>query len=244
MVNGQSNKPRSEAVLSSIRNDVLVLLERSQAPDEVRGFLLQRWTRLLAEISVSRGEAHSDWAAGWDTVHALLWSLAPKQGPEDALRLLQLLPLLVERLQDGCEALQMDAVERDGFFANLAMLHAAIVRGGLHPGAVPPPFAEHLDAPGSAPMSAYTSTPPEPSPRALDDSASSDVDGIISALQPGSRLCFIDDSDSETELILQWVSPMRGMFLFTDAKGYEAVSLTRAKLKEKWQRQEARLPAA
>ncbi|MBK6743009.1 MAG: hypothetical protein IPG66_08540 [Hydrogenophilales bacterium] len=48
-------------------------------------------------------------------------------------------------------------------------------------------------------------------------------------------------SIEEKQLVLQWVSPMRGMFLFTDVEGYDAVSLTRARLKEKLVRSEARL---
>ncbi len=242
MVNRLRIDKRSEVVLARVRDDLAALLNSSRAPEDVRGFLLQRWARLLADINLSRGEEHPDWVAGWDTVHALLWSLAPKQGLEEVLRLLQLLPLLVERLQDGCEALHLDKTERDIFFANLAMLHAAIVRGGLHPDTAPAQLSEHLESSEVEPLSTFA-----PSAGNLAESISpvespgQDVDATINTLLPGARVGFSDVSIEEKQLVLQWVSPMRGMFLFTDVEGYDAVSLTRARLKEKLVRSEARL---
>jgi hypothetical protein len=230
----ERNVTRSDA-RARVRQQLLALIERSHAPDEVRGFLLDRWAELLTDISATRGESHPDWAAGWDTVHGLLWSLEPKYGLDDARRLLGVLPLLVERLHDGCQALRLENQICDKFFAELAMLHAAIVRSGLHANDADGPIAPTLanvEADGfgpfvTAPASRVTTSP------------STRIDPT-KRLEVGARLAFLDGA-AEKYLGLQWISPMRGMFLFTDERGYEALSLTRAKLVEKLERGEARL---
>jgi hypothetical protein len=220
-----------EAVVKRVRETVRALLDRSLAPDDVRGFLLDRWARLLAGISLDQGEESDDWAAGWDTVHALLWSLEPKHGLDEARQLLHLIPLLLERLQDGCKALNIGKAEADNFFSQLAMLHAAIFRTGLHAQPAHKPIVTQLDQPQNLPWSAYAPTedkaeaslpPATPAPLAQGPGAAD----LVAALQPGDRIAFVD-GDTFT---LQWVSAMRGMFLFTHPQ--EARSLTRAKLLE------------
>jgi hypothetical protein len=233
-------RKRSEILSARVREDLLVLLERSQAPEDVRGFLLNRWASLLSGIALRKGDDHPDWLAGWDTVHALLWSLSPRQGVADALQLLHLLPLLVERLQDGCQALHLDTAECDPFFANLAMLHAAIVRGAMQSDAVPPKLSEHFELGGSVTLSRFISEDqPDRSSDTASGNGSDDIDQVVGALTPGAKIRLFEPGASGKVMTLQWISPMRGMFLFTDAHGGDAVSLTRAKLKEKLIRHEA-----
>lgn len=221
-----------DVVIKRVRDAVRALLDRSLAPDDVRGFLLDRWAKLLADISLSQGEDSDDWAAGWDTVHALLWSLEPKQGLDESRQLLHLIPLLLERLQDGCKALKVDKAEADNFFSQLAMLHAAIFRTGLHAQPGHKPIVTQLDQPQNLPWSAYAPAedkadpPPVPPPLAQGSGDVELVADLIAALQPGDRISF---AGGET-FTLQWVSAMRGMFLFTNTQ--EARSLTRAKLLE------------
>lgn len=233
---------RSEILTERVREDLLVLLERSQAPEDVRGFLLNRWSCLLAGIGLNKGDNHPDWLAGWDTVHALLWSLAPRQGLAEAMQLLQLLPLLVERLQDGCQALHLETAECDPFFANLAMLHAAIVRGAMQSDAMPTQLAEQFESNDPVTLSHYApSDLPNSLPNPVCEDTSEVIDQAVSALMPGASISLRDPETGTKQMTLQWVSPMRGMFLFTDSRGSDAVSLTRAKLKDKLLRHEAEL---
>lgn len=233
---------RSEILTERVREDLLVLLQRSQAPEDVRDFLLNRWSSLLAGIGLNKGDKHPDWLAGWDTVHALLWSLAPRQGLAEAMQLLQLLPLLVERLQDGCQALHLETAERDPFFANLAMLHAAIVRGAMQSNAMPTQFAEQFESSDPVTLSHFApSDLPNSLPGPVCEDTSEALDEALSTLTPGAGISLHDPVTGTKRMTLQWVSPMRGMFLFADSRGGDAISLTRAKLKDKLLRREAEL---
>jgi len=220
-----------------IQDDLRALIERARAPEDVSEFILDRWGELLTSIRQDRGDEHPDWQAGWDTVHALLWSLSPKQTVEEVRYLLQLLPVLLERLQDGCAALHMEKSECDLFFEHLAMLHAAIVRGGAEPeglvdphdfGAEPGAFPEGGEMLTTAPVAVPSESGRVPF----------GLDELVAGLKPGVRVQ-LTEAGRDRRLRLQWVSPMRGMYLFTDEQGQDALSMTRAKLKDKFHAGEA-----
>jgi len=82
-----------------------------------------------------------------------------------------------------------------------------------------------LDAspPGAVDIAAHTV-----SPRHFPQGA----DAWLDAVQLGAWVDIRDDSRTK-RMRLQWISPMRGMFLFTDRDGIDALSLTRAGLREK-----------
>lgn len=210
-------------------------LDKSGAPEEVRAFLLEGWARLLAGIYQAKGNQDADWKAGWETVNALLWSLAPKQGREETGALLRILPPLLSRLHAGCAALGMELAERDRLFERLAMLHAAIAREGLR---------AELDAEGpitqlrEADAGAAEDT-------ALRDLAAPDLPARsgrhpLPALNLGDPVMF-RSGGAERRLILTWVSPMRGMYLFANEQGLDALTLTHARLAAKFRDGEARL---
>jgi hypothetical protein len=228
-------KSHERQVLDHIRQEVEARLASSGAPREIREFLLDHWALLLAGIYFSRGDQHPDWEAGWHTVNALLWSLMPKRDQEETEQFLSLLPTLLGRLQDGCDAMNLDAGERDQLFSQLALLHAAVARDGLQAArdAEGPTtqlgrdadrqFSEAELAALDVETLAVEPIGPAPPP---EEAAS------IDDLKVGSRARFVIEGQ-ERSLFLQWVSPMGGMFLFADQDGYDAVSLTRARLADK-----------
>ncbi|MDD5363944.1 MAG: DUF1631 family protein [Gallionellaceae bacterium] len=227
-------KSRERQVHDHICQEIEGRLARSGAPMEIRQFLLEHWSYLLAGIYFSHGDQHPDWAAGWHTVNALLWSLAPKRDQEETEQFLSLLPTLLGRLQDGCDAMGLDVSVRDELFSLLAMLHAAVARPGLESaGDNPRPvtqLAQEADrAFSEADLAGLDAETLSIEPGRGDHGQ--DLAGI-DALKVGDGIRFrIDGRDKA--LLLQWISPMGGMFLFADKAGYDAVSLTRARLAEK-----------
>lgn len=235
---------RERQVLEHIRGELEDRLTRSGAPQEIRSFLFNRWSYLLAGIYFSHGDRHPDWEAGWQTVNALLWSLVPKHDREETEQLLRLLPTLLERLQDGCDAMNLDQAERDALFSQLAMLHAAVAREGLQ---------AQMDAGGPITQLAGDADM-EMSNEELADLTHDTVpveigDPVASQQEDGPDLARIKlgdglllrKGDTEKKLLLQWVSPMGGMYLFADAEGFDAVSLTKARLIERLRSGEVRL---
>lgn len=232
-------KSRERQVHEHICQEIEARLARTGAPQEIRQFLLDRWSYLLAGIYFSHGDQHADWEAGWHTVNALLWSLAPKRDQEETEQFLRLLPTLLGRLQDGCDAMHLAAGERDELFSLLALLHAAVARAGLQAArdAEGPKTRLGRDADlvvTEAELAGLAAETVAGGPAGRVDEAA--VDGLA----VGDSVRFTIEGE-EKSLLLQWVSPMGGMYLFADGEGYDAVSLTRARLIDKLSRGEAAL---
>ncbi len=236
-------KSREREVYEHIREEIENRLTRTGAALEVSDFLLNRWSYLLAGIYFSHGDQHPDWEAGWQTVNALLWSLVPKQDQEETEQLLRLLPTLLGRIQDGCDAMNMDGAERDALFSQLALLHAAVARPGLQADHDESGPVTHLalDADlemGDEELSGLgEQTPLVVVPESA--TAASAVPGL-DTIKVGDAVYLKTPGGGKT-LYLQWASPMGGMYLFADSDGFDAVSLTRARVVERLRSGELRL---
>lgn len=230
-------------VLTRIRCEVERQLRDSGAPEEVHGFLTQHWSQLMTDIFMAKGNQDPDWQAGWDTMNALLWSLAPKQGRKETTLMLRTLPNILARLQEGCAALGMPAHDRDPFFERLALLHAAVARAGLREG-----DASTSIGPGGGEEDLITEEVVDiarlPPPSLNFESPPCSLDSMeghgLPELNVGSRISLRVGVEDKI-LRLNWLSPMGGMYLFTNEEGMDALTLTRARLEAKFQQGEARL---
>ncbi len=230
-------------VLERIRQEMDKHLRENQAPEDLHDFLVQHWARLMTGIFMAKGNQDADWNAGWDTVNALLWSLSPKFGREETEKMLRMLPSILARLQEGCAALSMRSLEKDAFFERLAMMHAAVARAGLR---YPEKHAASITAIGSVPDDetqadlAKLVPHPEPGSASTSTSASTERPEHASAthhdlpeIKPGDRVRFTLAKEDRV-LLLNWVSPVGGMFMFANEQGLDALTLTRARLAERF----------
>ncbi len=198
----------------------------------------------MTDIFMVKGNQDPDWQAGWDTMNALLWSLAPKHGRAETTLFLRALPHLLSRLQEGCIALGVPTVERDAFFERLAMLHAAVAREGLQAGSGNDSegAGKHLDdAEGVVTSFNFSELPAptcEPRGAASQDAIASSE--IVPSLKVGSRIRLRVGREDKV-LMLNWLSPMGGMYLFTNEEGLDAMTLTKARLVSKFRQGEAQL---
>lgn len=231
-------------VLTRVRGEVERLLQHCSAPEEVHGFLTQHWARLMTDIFMTKGNRDPDWQAGWDTLNALLWSLAPKQGRKETTLLLRALPNLLARLHEGCVALGLPASERDTFFERLAMLHAAVARAGLHHQVTASQvglgdqdgLVNAMDVDLSRlPPPAHENEPAMGADEAMPGHA-------LPELRVGSKIRLRVGLEDKL-LRLHWLSPMGGMYLFTNEDGLDALTLTRARLESKFRQGDAQLVA-
>jgi hypothetical protein len=227
-------------VLSRIRGEVERQLQDFGAPEEVHGFLSQHWSRLMTDIFMAKGNRDPDWQAGWDTMNGLLWSLAPKQGRKETSLLLRTLPNLLARLQEGCIALGLPAPERDVFFERLAMLHAAVARAGLHDEAAT--SQDDVDGQVEDDREGDTGIDLSHLPPPVNENEEVLPGRGLPGLKIGSRIRLRVGVEDRL-LLLSWLSPMGGMYLFTNEEGLDALTLTRARLESKFRQGEAQLVA-
>jgi len=232
------------------------LAARDHVPEPVRVMLEDAWARALARVGSDEGEESPRWNTLLGTVDELLWSLEPKATPEDRRRLVNGLPTLLATLHQGLALAEVDAGTREAFFGSLVDCHAEAVRAGLKGIAMPRPRARPQD-----PV-----VPREPAAPTLERahlvSGGLEVEEIRLRVPRGSapvrnlftrtgiwtnvqRFSWVEFARSgqgrPVRARLTWISPAKGVYLFTSPHGDAAVSITPEALAEQMRRGEARL---
>jgi len=231
-----------QIVLHRIQTEMDRHLLEHDAPEEIVGFLHQHWARLLTGIFIAKGNQSADWLAGWDTVNALLWSLSPKTSRNDTEKMLHMLPTLLARMHEGCAVLSICMPERDALFERLAMMHAAVARAGLRCRSEPEIGVTHLASMPKLeePANLAELNPPKNEPIKFDPPPESNMPLPMPVLKIGDRVHFRLQDQART-LFLNWISPAGGMYLFGNDHGLEAMTLTRARLAERFAQGQAAL---
>jgi hypothetical protein len=237
--NPQANE---QTVLQRIQTEMDRHLLEHDAPEEIIGFLHQHWARLLTGIFMAKGNQHADWLAGWDTVNALLWSLAPKTSRGETEKMLHMLPTLLTRMQEGCTALSISPPERDALFERLAMMHAAVARAGLRCRNEPEHAITNLAAVPEldAAVDLAVLNPPKSTPIEFEPPPAAGAALPMPNLQIGDRVRFRQQEQARV-LQLNWISPAGGMYLFGNEQGLDAMTLTRARLVDRFAQGQAAL---
>ncbi len=239
LFNTQTNE---QTVLLRIQTEMDRHLLEHDAPEEIVGFLHQNWARLLTGIFISKGNRSADWQAGWDTVNALLWSLAPKLSRSETETMLRMLPTLLARLHEGCAALSIPMAERDALFERLAMMHAAVARAGLRCRSEAEAAITHLAAISEPDeeVNLATLTPPKNASIEFEAPPSANSPLPMPSLKIGDRVRFRQQDQTRT-LHVKWISPAGGMYLFGNEQGLDAMTLTRTRLSDRFSQGQAAL---
>lgn len=227
--------PTERDVLDRIRKATEKYLHEHAAPEDVHYFLIHHWARLMTSIFMAKGNQDADWNSGWDTVNALLWSLSPKYGRMETEKMLRMLPSILARLQEGCVALAIPSLERDMFFERLAMMHAAVARAGLKY-RVDQGVGGMMDSANAGTQADIAKLAPlAPSDNAITEPLETGQASYpdLPNLKLGDRVRFTLAKEDRV-LKLNWVSPVGGMFMFANEQGLDAVTLTRARLAERF----------
>jgi hypothetical protein len=251
----------SEQAHQQARDTVRAHLFDKAVPEMIRDFLNRQWVEVLAAIDGRQGMDSEPWNEAVATMQDLVWSVEPKHIQGDRKRLVELLPKLLKRLDQGLRAIGSDGPQRDQFFTSLVKCHAEAVRASMQAtplASVPPPPQE--DTPAAAETHAgptdFEAVPAAdmnlmPSPELLREIAAvrgqdeveeitiSDVHWLsggdfhgrdeheekVRGLKRGAWIEFRQDDGQMTRAKLAWVSPLKGVYLFTNRLGQRAMSI-------------------
>ncbi len=109
----------------------------------VREFLNEYWSRLLMIAYLRDGGDLHALRPHVETMDTLIWSVLPKNTPEERRRLVDMLPGLLRELNAGMDALEVEDDERESFFARLALCHSkAVSHRTRSPGAAEVPHGD------------------------------------------------------------------------------------------------------
>ncbi|QBB69822.1 DUF1631 domain-containing protein [Pseudolysobacter antarcticus] len=108
----------------SAAREIRLRLEDPALPDLVRHVLARPWGNFLTLIFVRHGEASAEWQSALRFMDDLIWSVSPKPGIDDRLRLKMLLPSLENTLRNGLTTVAYHESDMRRVIEDLRKLHA------------------------------------------------------------------------------------------------------------------------
>ncbi|GHU31313.1 hypothetical protein AGMMS50256_19590 [Betaproteobacteria bacterium] len=214
-------------------------LQSAPQPAAVSNFLEEHWTAVLQRIATGGGETEADWESAIQVIKDLAWSITPKKLPDERLKLISLLPHLLGNLNKGLDRINESPARRNAFFDALVKLHSAALKGETSeqmPEKTPPEPPREESPPASMETGdllimrsvdngiqvkevILVGAPP------ILDSSDQDLIRQVNALNRGDWVEFIDNGQVSRER-LNWISPQRGILLFSNHRSAKAISIT------------------
>ncbi len=220
---------------------VRTFLRETPQPAPVDSFLDEHWAAVLRKIAASEDNtAETDWRMACDVMKDLAWSIIPKKAPDDRLKLIGLLPRLLASLNKGLDSIDITAEQRSAFFDALVKKHSAALKGES-------PVVESEAPQNETEESAPTITPPSEGDllvtRSVDNGVQveeivlvgaapvwkaddRDIARQVDVLKRGDWVEFIDEEGRTNRERLNWISPQRGILLFSNHRSSKAISIT------------------
>lgn len=230
----------------------------SSVPQGVQRFLLDHWQHVLKELYIRHGEEHHAYLSALAMMDDLLWSVAPKANSDERKQLVNTLPGLLRAMHVGLDVIGLPQEQRGHFFDELVTLHSAAVKAGLV-GAEAPKSIETLPH-AAMPLPPQYSINPEGElliTRITEEDVQIDEVALVgastvveagdihlqevAALGRGDWVEFSQGEGAAARARLSWVSPKRGIFLFTNPRSPRATSISQEALAYKFRTGTARI---
>ena len=215
--------------------------EANTLPALLDNFLTEHWVGVLQAVAIKENADESAWNAAKQVMTDLAWSIEPKKAPTDRLKLVSLLPQLLGQLNKGLDRITIDPAERSTFLDALMKLHSAALKGEAP--------AEPLTDATPAPAQAQPDLTPSPSSegdllitRSVDNGVEveevilvgaspvwrandREISRQVADLKRGDWVEFCDEDGNTSRERLNWISPQRGILLFSNHRSSKAISI-------------------
>ncbi len=122
-----------EVAQSVAEDEIKKRLENNEMPAVIREFISAHWSNFLLATYVKEGADSDAWRAALQTMDDLIWSVAPKKAAEDRMRLVNMLPSMLKRLEQALESSATAKDVRERFFSELVHCHATAIKSGNLP---------------------------------------------------------------------------------------------------------------
>lgn len=198
-----------------------------QLPKAVADLLDREWRTLLKRIHLEEGPDSSIWESTLATACDLVDSVRPKNDIRERQALARQLPQLIRQLSIGFDRIGVDGERRRTLLDALFTLHAAALRGtelpALYAGTEPaaaqdePSVTSQVVADGEITLESISVKSPIPLAAAHGD---------IKELQRGDWVEYMQADGSAIRYRLSWISPQRGIFLFTNPHSPHALAVS------------------
>ena len=233
--------------LDRARRTTIDFCAAKSLPPVVTAFLNDHWAMVLQAAELTGDEKKTERQAAEQTMRDLAWSIEAKKTPDDRLKLIGLLPKLLGQINKGLDCINIDPALRQRFFDELVKHHSAALKGEIRPAATEaeasallPPAKTEFDftpagdgdlqitcsADDGIEVEEITLVGANPVWRADDR----EIFRRVSELRRGDWIEFRDPSGEGKTLPyrerLHWISPQRGILLFSNHRSASAISIT------------------
>lgn len=205
-------------------NDVAIRVETGEVAGFLEEFLRNQWIRILTIAHNVKEEKPNALENALRTMDDLIWSLKPKNNPEERKELVSKLPAMLTLLNAWLNAIKWDEPERVLFFSKLAERHAAIARAPLE-------FSPRRQLEIAVNIAQRASE--KKLNRQVTDQSEQLPDPwlpVLDKMERGIWLDFMSSSGVINRFKLAWVSPKRTRYIFTNRKGYDSFSISSEEL--------------
>lgn len=222
-------------------DEVLAKWLSGPLPSAVADLLSHEWRALLVRYYTNGDDGA--WQAAVATAEELVASVAPQVDGRGRKELAARLPNLVKNIHDGLDRLHVAVERRLSLLDCLFSVHAAVLRGAapvvttLWPekSAIPEIVSESIES-GDTQLDCISLVDTDNVPAEVD---ASDAHDRVAELRRGDWVEFTNADSGVVRYRLSWVSPERGILLFTNPQSPRALSVSPAALTMKVERGEA-----
>ena len=206
----------------------------------VETFLENKWTSVLTIAYTVEADKPGAVVNATKTMDDLIWSVKPKITHAQRKEFIIKLAPMLAALNKWLDLIKWQDADRLQFFAQLAEIHASIVRAPIEMSAerqleVALEVAQQAAKRRLEKEQEVAAAPPEPEPT-VDDAVLT-----VESMQRGMWLEFSQPDGSARKVKLAWISPLRTLFIFATSTRQEAFSLSADKLTVALRDQQAKL---
>jgi len=214
--------------------------KNNKLPTLIDTFLGEHWVGVLQAIALDDDADGTDWQAATEAMKNLAWSIEAKKSPDDRRKLISLLPGLLAQINKGLESIHTAPAQRSAFFDELVLYHSAALKGE-----VVAPTPEALAAPEPAELTPSFKPQAEGDllvMRSVDNGVEVEEIMLVGAspiwraddrqilrevneLKRGDWVEFRDEEGITNRERLNWISPQKGILLFSNHRSAKAISI-------------------
>ena len=211
-------------------------LQRLPQPLVLERFLNEHWGAALQKIRVNASPSvEQEWASACQVMHDLAWSITPKKTSDERLKLIGLLPGLLAAINKGLDSIDASAPQRTGFFDALVKCHSAALKGeslqhkaetrAATPAVSAPPSEGDLLVTRRIDNGIQVEEITLVGATPVWNSGESEIFRQVNELKRGHWVEFVGEDGNTHRERLNWISPQRGILLFSNHRSAKAISI-------------------
>jgi hypothetical protein len=185
----------------------------------VQNFLELHWSRIIALGFSARHKRPDVLEKAVAAMDDLIWSLRPKNSPEERKELIMRLPAILSMVNAWLNVIKWEGPERIAFFSELALRHASIVRTAAE---LPRHRVEEAVNVAMRAVERGMSRKRKP----VTSSVRDEFTRCAESMQINEWLRFIREDGRPASFRLVWVSPHRSRFIFARRSGATPFTLS------------------